>query len=119
MLYLLLAIAIGIGATVYLIKKGKIKDADGDFIPDVVEDKVEETVQEVKLRAKRIKEEVADVVEEVREVVDQAKDITAAAKGKPRRGRKPGAKKSNGTGKRVEKKPTTSGGDASVLKNQK
>ena len=72
MLYLLLAIAIGIGATVYLIKKGKIKDSDGDLIPDVVEDAVEdvkETVQETKKRVKRVKEEVVDVIEEVQDVV--------------------------------------------------
>ena len=54
-------------------KKGKINDADGDFIPDEIEEAVEE---------------VKDVVEELKDVVDQAKDITDAVKGKPRRGRK-------------------------------
>ena len=73
-------------------KKGKINDRDGDLIPDEVEDAVEdakETVAEVKRRAKRVKEEVKDVIEAAKEVVDQAGDVAAAAKGKPRRGRKP------------------------------
>jgi gas vesicle protein len=72
-------------------KQGKINDADGDFIPDEIEEAVEdvkEVVKEVKRRGKRVKEEVKDVVEELKDVVDQAKDITDAAKGKPRRGRK-------------------------------
>ena len=75
-----------------LYKKGKINDRDGDFIPDEVEDAVEdvkEVAKEVKRRAKRVKEEVKDVVDAAKEVVDQAGDVAAAAKGKPRRGRKP------------------------------
>lgn len=73
-------------------KKGKINDADGDFIPDEVEEAVEdakEVVKEVKRRAKRVKEEIKDVIEEVGDVVEQSKDVVAAAKGKKRRGRKP------------------------------
>ena len=124
MLYLLLAIAIGIGATVYLIKKGKIKDSDGDLIPDVVEDAVEdvkETVQETKKRVKRVKEEVADVIEEVKEVVEQAKDIPSAAKGGQRRGRKPASKRSGGSGRRSETKSSSTKSDATlkVDKNKK
>lgn len=92
MLYLFLGLALVAGVVIYLMKKGKIKDADGDLIPDAVEEKVAEakaTVKEVKRRAKRVKEEVADVVEEIKEVVDQTKDVADAVKGKPRRGRKP------------------------------
>ena len=77
-------------------KQGKINDRDGDLIPDEVEDAVEdvkEVVKETKRRAKRVKQEVKDVVEAAKEVVDQAGDVAAAAKGKPRRGRKP--RKSN------------------------
>ena len=73
-------------------KKGKINDADGDFIPDEVEEAVEdakEVVKEVKRRAKRVKEEIKDVVEEAKDVAEQVKDVVDAAKGKPRRGRKP------------------------------
>ena len=87
MLYLLLAIAIGIGATVYLIKKGKIKDADGDFIPDVIEDKVED-----------IKEDIEDVIEDVKEFVEEVKDlpakVTRKKPGPKRTSRKPAAKQS-------------------------
>ena len=92
MLYLLLGLALVAGVVVYLIKKGKIKDSDGDFIPDEVEEAVEdakEVVKEVKRRAKRVKEEIKDVIEEVGDVVEQSKDVVAAAKGKKRRGRKP------------------------------
>lgn len=95
-LIILALLAIGAGVVVYLIKKGKIKDEDGDFIPDVIEDKVEdvkEVAKEVKARAKRVKEEVKDVVDAAKDVVEQAKDVTAAAKGGARKGRKPAAKK--------------------------
>lgn len=122
MLYFLLIIAIGIGATVFLIKKGKIKDSDGDLIPDAVEEKLEdaaEVAKEIKIRAKRVKEEVADVVEEVKDVVEQAKDVAEAAKGTKRRGRKPAAKKPANKGGRAQKKPVTSGSGAAVLKNKK
>jgi hypothetical protein len=63
-------------------KKGKINDKDGDFIPDEIEDAVEE----IKSRAKAVKKEIKDVVE-------QSKDVVDAAKGKKRRGRKSKAKK--------------------------
>jgi len=84
-LVILALAAIGVGVTVYLVKKGKIKDSDGDYIPDAVEDAVEdvkefaedvkETAAEVKRRAKAVKAELKDVVEE-------ARDVTAALKGK-------------------------------------
>ena len=70
---------------------GLTKDEDKDGIPD----KVEDTVKEVKRRAKRVKEELKDVVEAAKDVVDQAGDIGAAVKGKPRKGRKPRAKKAS------------------------
>lgn len=70
------------GVMIYFVKAGKIKDSDGDLIPDAVEDAVEEakeTIAEVKARAKVVKAEVKDVVK--------------AVKGKKRRGRKSKAKK--------------------------
>ena len=70
---------------------GLAKDDDKDGIPDEVED----TVKEVKRRAKRVKEELKDVVEAAKDVVDQAGDIGSAVKGKPRKGRKPRAKKAS------------------------
>jgi gas vesicle protein len=81
--------------TYFLTKSGKIKDADGNGIPDVIEEKVEEVVTQTKARAKRVKEEVADVVTATKEVVKQVKDVTDAAKGKApiRKGRKPSTKK--------------------------
>jgi predicted Holliday junction resolvase-like endonuclease len=95
-LFILVILLLGAGAVVYYIKKGKIADRDGDLIPDVVEDTIEEVKEktaEVKRRAKAVKEEIKDVVEEAKDVVEQAKDVVDAAKGKKRRGRKPKSKK--------------------------
>jgi gas vesicle protein len=95
-------ILIAVLVTIFLTKSGKIKDVDGNGIPDVIEEKVEEVkeevkevVKETKARAKRVKEEVADVVTAAKEVVKQVKDVTDAAKGKSpvRKGRKPSTKK--------------------------
>lgn len=77
-------------------KKGKINDRDGDFIPDEVEDAVEdakEVAKEVKRRAKNVKQELKDVANATKELANQVGDVAAAAKGKPRRGRKPKSKK--------------------------
>jgi hypothetical protein len=65
-LFILVVILLGAGAVVYYIKKGKIADRDGDLIPDVVEDTIEEVKEktaEVKRRAKAVREEVKDVVD--------------------------------------------------------
>lgn len=71
-------------AVVYsLIKKGKIKDADGDFIPDVVEDKVEEVKQKVSKKTKEVKTRVKKVKAEVKDVVAEVKDVISSIKGKP------------------------------------
>ncbi len=81
-LFILVVILLGAGAVVYYIKKGKIADRDGDLIPDVVEDTIEDvksTAKEIKRRAKR--------------VVEESKDVADAVKGKKRRGRKPKSKK--------------------------
>ena len=89
LLFILVVILLGTGAVIYYIKKGKIADRDGDLIPDVVEDTIEEVKEkaaEVKRRAKAVKAEVKDVVKEV-------KDVKDAIKGKKRRGRKPKTKK--------------------------
>ena len=81
-LFILVVILLGAGAVVYYIKKGKIADRDGDLIPDVVEDTIEDvksTAKEIKRRAKR--------------VVEESKDVVDAVKGSKRRGRKPKNKK--------------------------
>ena len=84
-LVILALAAIGVGVIVYLVKKGKIKDSDGDYIPDAVEDAVKdvkefaedlkETSAELKRRAKAVEAELKDVVEE-------ARDVAAALQGK-------------------------------------
>ena len=72
----------GAGVYYYFYKTGKINDRDGDYIPDEVEDavedvkeelaeagaKVKKTVKTVKRRAKRVKEELADVGDAIKEV---------------------------------------------------
>jgi F0F1-type ATP synthase membrane subunit b/b' len=91
----LIVVVLVIGAAVYYFgfyKKGKINDRDGDFIPDEIEDAVEDVksaAKEVKRRAKNVKKELKDVVEAAKEVGNQMGDVGAAVKGKPRRGRKP------------------------------
>jgi len=95
-LFILVVLLVGAFTVVYYIKKGKIADRDGDLIPDVVEDTIEEVKEktaEVKRRVKAVKAEIKDVVEEAKDVVEQSKDVVAAAKGKKRRGRKPKSKK--------------------------
>jgi len=95
----LIVVLLVIGAAVYYFgfyKRGKINDRDGDLIPDEVEDAVEdvkEVVKETKRRAKAVKKELKDVANAAKEVINQAGDVAAAAKGKPRRGRKPKSKK--------------------------
>ena len=95
-LIILALVAVAAGVVVYFMKKGKIKDADGNLIPDVIEDKVEEVkeiAKEVKTRAKRVAEEAKDVAAAVKEVAKQSKDVVTAVKGTPRKGRKPATKK--------------------------
>jgi hypothetical protein len=48
---------------------------------------VQEVVQETKRRARRVKQEAADVVEAVKEVAKQSKDVVDAANGGARKGR--------------------------------
>ena len=75
-----LAIAAGVGYV--LIKKGKIKDSDGDFIPDVVEDKVDEVKGKVQKKVKAVKTRVKNVKDEIEDVVEEIEDIFQAIKGK-------------------------------------
>jgi len=93
-LILILAVLAGAGLiTFVLMKQGKIEDKDGNNIPDVIDNKIEEVkevVEEVKVKAKRVKEEAGDVVKAVKEVGKQANQVVTAAKStEPRRGRKP------------------------------
>jgi len=68
-----------------------LNDRDGDFIPDEVEDAVEDVkvvAKEVKRRAKNVKNELKDVVEAAKELGNQMGDVGSAVKGKKRQGRK-------------------------------
>ena len=87
-------LAVGAAVVYFLIKKGKIKDTDGDFIPDVVEDKVDEIkdevsekVDEVKAKVnkkvKAVKTRVQKVKDEIEDVVEELGDVVSAIKGKP------------------------------------
>ena len=89
-------LAVGAAVYFYFYKTGKINDRDGDYIPDEVEDavdegkaKVKKTVTKVKRRAKRVKEELSDVGDAIKEVGSQLIDVAQAAKGRKRSGRKP------------------------------
>ena len=90
----LIVVILAIGAAVYYLgfyKKGKINDRDGDYIPDEIEDAVEDVkdgVKEVKRRAKNVKKEIKDVVNAAKEVGNQIGDVGAAVKGKKRQGRR-------------------------------
>jgi hypothetical protein len=96
-LLILIALVVAGAVTFFLMKTGKIEDKDGNNIPDVVEEKIEdvkEVVNVVKERAKRVVEETKDVVETAKKVVKQSKDVVGAAKGNgARKGRKPTTKK--------------------------
>ena len=76
----LLAVAAGVGYI--LIKKGKIADSDGDFIPDVVEDKVDEVKGKVQKKVKAVKTRVKNVKDEIEDVVEELEDVVQAIKGK-------------------------------------
>ena len=95
----LIVVLLVIGVAIYYFgfyKRGKINDRDGDYIPDVVEDTIEEVKEkaaEIKRRAKAVKKELKDVADAAKEVINQAGDVVEAAKGKKRQGRKPKAKK--------------------------
>ena len=79
---IIILVVISILAAVYYFgfyKQGKINDRDGDFIPDEIEDAVEdvkEVAKTVKRRAKKVKAELGDVV-------DELQDVVQAFKGKP------------------------------------
>ena len=79
---IIILVVISILAAVYYFgfyKQGKINDRDGDFIPDEIEDAVEDVkkvAKTVKRRAKKVKAELGDVVGELQDVVQ-------AIKGKP------------------------------------
>jgi non-homologous end joining protein Ku len=86
-------ITIAIAAVLfYLFRTKKIEDKNNNYIPDAIEDKIEdakEVVKEIKSRVEQVKAEAADVVEAVKEVAKQSGDVVQAAKGNKRKGKKP------------------------------
>ena len=81
-------------AIVYLVMlhSGKIKDADGDFIADSVEAKVEEVQANAINKLNRLKAELKDVATSIKEVGNQLEDLPKSLKGK-RAGRKANVEK--------------------------
>jgi hypothetical protein len=82
---ILVILGIGIiaaGVIYFLIKKGKIKDSDGDFIPDVVEDEVDKVKGKVQKKVKAVKTRVKNVKDEIEDVVEELGDVVSAIKGK-------------------------------------
>jgi hypothetical protein len=65
-------LAVAGGITYLLMKKGKIKDANNNNIPDAIEEKVEEVKVVVK-KAKAKVEKVKTAVAEVKKVADKVK----------------------------------------------
>jgi len=82
---ILVILGIGViaaGVIYFLIKKGKIADSDGDFIPDAVEDKVDEVKGKVQKKVKAVKTRVKNVKDEIEDVVEELEDVVQAIKGK-------------------------------------
>ena len=77
---------LAVSAAVYYFgfyKQGKINDRDGDFIPDEIEDAVEDVkkvAKTVKRRAKKVKEEIKDVVNEIDDVLQAIKGKVTKSK---------------------------------------
>jgi ribosome biogenesis protein Nip4 len=69
-------LAVAGGITYFLMKKGKIQDANNNNIPDAVEEKVEEVKEVVKKTAAKAKK-VKAVAEEVVKVVEKVKKPAA------------------------------------------
>ena len=71
-----IVLAVVSGITYFLMKKGKIADANNNNIPDAIEEKVEEVKVVVK-KAKAKAEKVKAVAEEVVKVVEKVKKPAA------------------------------------------
>jgi len=91
MLLIVIALVPVLAGLVFLAIKAKnsgfLDDANGNYVPDVVEDKAKKIKDEITSRAKEVSKEVADVGAAVKEVGKQASHIPGAVSGKRRSGR--------------------------------
>ncbi len=72
----LVVLAAAAGVTYFMMKQGKIKDANNNNIPDAIEEKVEdvkEVVEKVKKTANKVKEVAAKVTKDVKVKAPTAK----------------------------------------------
>lgn len=77
-LIILALAAVAVGVVYFLIKSGKIKDSDGDLIPDVIEESIAEvnkTFTETKVKIEKVKEQVEDVTEAIKDVTEAIKEV--------------------------------------------
>lgn len=83
-LIILTLAAVAVGVVYFFTKSGKIKDTDGDLIPDVVEnatEKVKAAVVETKQRVAEVKEQVKDVAKVAQKLTKEVKEVADAAVG--------------------------------------
>jgi hypothetical protein len=75
---LIIALLFAFGVIVYIhfIYTGKIEDKDKDYIPDVVEDRLD-----------RVAEEIDDIAQDIADAIDGVADVFDAAQGSKRKGR--------------------------------
>jgi septal ring factor EnvC (AmiA/AmiB activator) len=84
-LIILALAAVAVGVVYFLTKSGKIKDTDGDNIPDTIEEsieKVNKTFAETKVKVEKVKEQVADVTKAVKKVAKEMGEVADVAQGK-------------------------------------
>jgi uncharacterized coiled-coil protein SlyX len=84
-LIILALAAVAVGVVYFLTKSGKIKDSDGDSIPDVIEDSiagVNKTFTETKVKVEKVKEQLADVTKEVKKVAKEMGEVADVIQGK-------------------------------------
>lgn len=97
-LIILALAAVAVGVVYFLTKNGKIKDSDGDLIPDVVEEtteKVQSQVKQTKAKVEKVVEKVKEDIADVKEVIEKLEAVieeTPAPVKKKRRYYKPKTK---------------------------
>lgn len=84
-LIILALAAVAVGVVYFLTKSGKIKDSDGDLIPDAIEESIEEvnkTFTEAKAKVEKVKEQVEDVTKAVKKVAKEMGEVVDVVQGK-------------------------------------